>query len=133
MDRDRGHETTFVKFDPQHIQRTMIASAGDLRACYLPATAAEPSLRGWVIVGFVVNRDGSVAFAWNNLDPPDLPADVFENQNRLNLDWVTDARTNPLPSSVTACVIKKVSTLRFQHPGHGRLSVAYPLLFAPDD
>jgi hypothetical protein len=93
---------------PEVIMRPIRARFQCFRKCYEQGLAENPRLAGRVTVHFVVDRDGWVRTS--KLNGSDLP----------------DPR-------VSSCIVREFVGLRYPSPEGDRISVVYPLVFAPDD
>jgi hypothetical protein len=78
------------------------------RKCYAQGLAENPRLGGRITVHFVVDRDGWVRTA------------------KLNGSELADTR-------VSQCIVNEFVGLRYPSPEGDRISVVYPLVFAPDE
>lgn len=95
------------RMPPEVIQRIVRQNFGRFRRCYQQGLMTQPDLAGRVVVRFVIGAEGSVTAAQN--------AD------------------STLPSaSVVQCVVSSFLALTFSPPESGRITVTYPLQFAPD-
>ncbi|HOU91074.1 MAG TPA: AgmX/PglI C-terminal domain-containing protein, partial [Polyangiaceae bacterium] len=92
---------------PEVVQRVVRQSYGRYRICYEQGLARNPNLTGRVAVRFVIGPDGAVETA--STDGSDLP-----------------------DAEVVGCVATSFRGLDFPSPEYGRVTVVYPILFAPD-
>jgi len=92
---------------PEVIQRIVRQSYGRYRMCYEQGLARNPNLTGRVAVRFVIGPDGAVETIGNQ--GSDLP-----------------------DADVVGCVVTSFRGLDFPPPEYGRVTVVYPILFAPD-
>jgi hypothetical protein len=93
---------------PEIIMRPIRSRFKCFRKCYEQGLAANPRLGGRISVHFVVDRDGWVRTA------------------KLNGSELADAR-------VSECIVREFVGLRYPSPEGDRISVVYPLVFAPDE
>ncbi len=89
------------------VQRVVRQSYGRYRRCYEQGLARNPSLAGRVAVAFVIGPGGAVESA--SPKGSDLP-----------------------DAEVVGCVVGSFRGLDFPSPEYGRVTVVYPILFAPD-
>jgi len=89
---------------PEVIQRVVRENFGRFRFCYEAGLRANPSLRGRVVVKFVIDRGGAVGLS-------------------------TDAGSALPDSRVTQCVVRAFGDLSFPSPEGGMVTVVYPILF----
>jgi hypothetical protein len=89
---------------PEVIQRVVRENFGRFRFCYEAGLRANPSLRGRVVVKFVIDRGGAVGLSADS--GSDLP----------------DTR-------VTECVVRAFGDLSFPSPEGGMVTVVYPISF----
>lgn len=87
------------------IRDAVRARAADFRACYDAGLASNPNLAGKVVVRFSLAPDGSVQGASASGD-------------------IADAE-------VTSCVVDVFESLKLDPPDGGRVTVSYPIVFAP--
>jgi hypothetical protein len=93
---------------PEVIQRVVRENFGRFRFCYEAGLRANPSLRGRVVVKFVIDRGGAVGLS-------------------------TDAGSDLPDSRVTQCVVRVFGDLSFPSPEGGMVTVVYPILFDAAD
>jgi len=79
-----------------------------MSACYAVGLRREPTLNGRVAVKFVVGPDGSV-------------------------EQAQDAGSALPDSAVVNCVVRNFQVLTFPAPEGGKVTVTYPLVFAPQE
>jgi hypothetical protein len=103
-----GASTVSGRLPPEVIQRIVRQNIGRFRFCYENGLRKDPKLEGKVVVGFVIDREGSVESA------------------------ASDGSTLK-DTGVVSCVTKAFLTLRFPKPEGGVVKVNYPILFAPGD
>ncbi len=89
------------------VQRVVRQSYGRYRMCYEQGLARNPNLAGRVAVAFVIGPGGAVESA--SPKGSDLP-----------------------DAEVVGCVVGSFRGLDFPSPEYGRVTVVYPILFAPD-
>jgi hypothetical protein len=89
---------------PEVIQRVVRENFGRFRFCYEAGLRANPSLRGRVVVKFVIDRGGAVGLSM-------------------------DAGSELPDSHVTQCVVRAFGDLSFPSPEGGVVTVVYPILF----
>lgn len=96
------------KLPPEVVQRIVRQNFGRFRLCYEQGLTRNPNLEGRVGVRFVIDEQGGVANATNaGSDLPDAGA--------------------------VACVVAAFNGLSFPQPEGGKVTVVYPILFAPGD
>lgn len=95
------------------IQRTVREIFGKARQCYEDARTRDPHLRGRVTTRFTIERDGHVSQA-TAIDLPGAPP-------RL-----PDAKA-------VSCVVAWFASLSFPPYEDGIVTVAYPIIFNPDE
>ena len=88
------------------IQRVVRDNFGRFETCYRGGLRKNPSLRGRVVVTFVIDRHGDVALARDS--GSDLP-----------------------DSDVTGCVVRAFDTLVFAESKDSSVTIVYPLVFNP--
>jgi hypothetical protein len=93
---------------PEIIMKPIRARFGCLRRCYEQGLAENPRLAGRITVHFVVDRDGWV------------------RTSKINGSELADRR-------VSECIAHEFVGLRYPSPENDRISVVYPLVFAPDE
>jgi hypothetical protein len=93
---------------PEVIQRVVRENFGRFRFCYEAGLRANPSLRGRVVVKFVVDRGGAVGLS-------------------------TDAGSDLADTHVAQCVVRAFGDLSFPSPEGGLVTVIYPILFSAAD
>lgn len=101
-----GSTTVNGRLPPETIQRVVRANNPRYRRCYEQGLQKDPKLTGRVTVKFVIGRDGSVTSA------QDGGSDIGD-------------------PTVTSCVVRVFSSLRFPEPEGGIVTVTYPLVFSP--
>ncbi len=89
---------------PEVIQRVVRENFGRFRFCYEAGLRANPSLRGRVVVKFVIDRGGAVGLS-------------------------ADAGSDLPDSHVTQCVVRAFGDLSFPSPEGGMVTVVYPIVF----
>jgi TonB family protein len=94
------------RIPPEVVMRPVRARAGCVRRCYDDALARSATLTGSVSVRFVVDPDGWVRTA------------------RVERDGTGDA-------AFAACVAKQFTGLEYPQPEGGRITVIFPMTFAP--
>ena len=93
---------------PEVIKGTVRAAFPRLRACYEPELAKEPKLKGIVSTKVVIGATGAI-----------------ESVKPLG---------GSMPSAaVRDCVTKVFTTLAFPQPEGGKVTVTYPIYFAPEE
>ena len=93
---------------PEVTERVIRGADAELRACYNDGLTRDPSLGGKVTMRFVIGEDGSV------------------NQLR------TVCTSLPDPA-VVSCMAERFAKFQFPKQPGGRLTVVYPIVFAPGD
>jgi hypothetical protein len=100
------HQVASGRLAPELIQDRVRASYPEIRTCYDEGLSRKGGLTGRVSTRFVIQLDGSVT----------------------NVDTIE----NTLPDcEVTACINKVFGQLKFDKPSGGKVTVVYPLAFAP--
>lgn len=95
-----------ARLPAETIRRIVHLASGRFRACYEPALASTPDLKGGVTTKFLIGGGGGVKSA--HVLATDMPQDVAK------------------------CVTRVFSTLSFPDPPDGRpVTVTYPLTFTP--
>jgi hypothetical protein len=94
--------------DPSTIQRVVRAGFPRLRRCYEAGLQNNTELRGMVSTKFVIDVDGTVPMT-------------------------ADAGSDLPDATVIRCVLRGFGVLRFPPPEGGRVTVVYPIMFAPGD
>ncbi|WP_433932718.1 AgmX/PglI C-terminal domain-containing protein [Sorangium cellulosum] len=132
------------RLPPETIRAVVRDNFTSFRACYEKALAKDPKLEGRVAVRFLIDRDGSVAYAGDADAPiqlaPGTDASIGEKL-RQDLEFERFAREatasppgKPMPDKdVVRCVIAGFRELKFPVPEGGRVTVVYPIVFAPSD
>jgi hypothetical protein len=94
------------RLPPEVIQRIVRQNFGRFRLCYENGLKTKPGIAGKVTVRFVIDGKGEVTS-------------------------VSDAGSDlPSPSTVS-CVVRAFSNLSFPQPESGKVTVTFPILFAP--
>ena len=132
------------RLPPETIRAVVRESFTSFRACYEKALAKDPKLEGRVAVRFLIDLDGSVAYAGDADAPiqlaPGTDASIDEKLRR-DLEFERSARGTaasppgkPMPDKdVVRCVVAGFRELKFPVPEGGRVTVVYPIVFAPSD
>lgn len=132
------------RLPPETIRAVVRDSFTSFRACYEKALAKDPKLEGRVAVRFLIDRDGSVAYA-GDADAPIQPAPgadpSIDEKLRRDLEFERFARAamasppgKPMPDKdVVRCVVAGFRELKFPVPQGGRVTVVYPIMFSPQD
>jgi hypothetical protein len=94
------------RLDPKYIQSVVRSNYDTFKRCYERGLAANPELRGRVMVRFVIQRDGTVG-----------KKNIADNS-------LTDCR-------VAECVRDGFSGLKFSPPEGGTVTVVYPIMLEP--
>lgn len=94
--------------DKDAIRQAMLAHKGHVKACYDAQLKGNPSLKGRLMVRFVIGTDGRVQKSEVSSSTLSAPA-------------------------VEGCVAKAVGAIVFPKPTGGSVVVNYPLVFSPDD
>jgi hypothetical protein len=92
---------------PEVIQRIVREHFAGMRGCYEAGLARDPSLKGKVVVRFVIGNDGTVTS-------------------------VADAGSDLPDPATKTCVFAAFSALSFPAPEAGVVTVTYPLQFMPE-
>ncbi len=94
------------RLPPETIQATVRASFGALKVCYEAGLARNAKLTGTVAVKYVIAEDGST------------------------IDAADEKSTLP-DKGVVDCIVGELRKLTYPKPQGGRVTVVYPILFAP--
>ncbi len=94
------------RLPPEVIQRIVRQHLGRFRLCYENGLHRDPTLRGRVVVKFVIDRSGSVSTA-------------------------ADGGSELTDSGVVSCIVSAFESLSFPQPEGGIVTVTYPLDFKP--
>lgn len=101
-----GTPTVNGRLPPEVIARIVRQSFGRFRLCYEAGLRSDPALAGKISARFVIGREGAVSN-------------------------VGDAGSDLSDASVVSCVLSAFNGLSFPQPEGGRVSVVYPITFAP--
>jgi hypothetical protein len=102
-----GATTVSGRVPPEVIQRIVRQNFGRFRACYEDALRGHPALQGRVSIRFVIAETGAVESAADGGSSIGSPA-------------------------VVECVARAFRGLSFPQPDGGKVTVVYPISFAPD-
>jgi hypothetical protein len=116
-----GETRVSGRLPPEVIQATVRAAVGQMRKCYKSGLAQDPTLRGRVVVRFVIGRDGKVGSV------------TLVTKETSGRESVTKLVTDMVDSKVSECVLDVCRNLEFPEPDGGIVTVVYPMLFQPDD
>jgi hypothetical protein len=95
------------KLDRAEVAKVVRAHLAELRACYEARLRENPKLAGKVVITFEVAPSGQVRSA-------EAEASTLDD------------------SSLEACLVRRMKTLRFPKPVGGSVVVSYPLVFKPN-
>lgn len=109
-----GATSVSGRLPPSEIQRVMRENFGAFRTCYESGLKKNPDLKGRVALRFVIDRDGHVSHASEDL--AHTPAD------------------QQMPDEqVKACIVNALRGLEFPQPEGGIVTVVYPIMFSAGD
>ena len=92
--------------DKSLIQRVIDGNSEKIKACYEKGLTTDPSLKGKIVIKFMISADGTVGKA--QIKTSDMNSEIVED-----------------------CLVERFEEMKFQTPTGSTVFVTYPFLFKP--